>query len=396
MKILQIGKYFYPFRGGIETVVQNLSEGLHAKGNAVTVLCSSEKRSGNHYCLDNEFEIIKAPKIASLFSQPINLGLSKLMAENIARADVVHFHTPNPLVEFMSLFIPKTAPFIVTYHADVIRQKLLIPFYRPILRAFLNRADKIVVPTENHIRYSPILREFESKCEIIPFGIPADKFKLTGHVGNFMSLHQRQLGPYFLFIGRLVPYKGLRYLIEAMAKVNTNLVLIGDGPERPMLESMASELGIRNKIHFLGKVDSEAELVGLIHGSEGLVLPSITSAENFGLVQLEAMACSRPVIVTRLESGVSCVGEHLKTCYMVEPRDSMELGEAMSSLLRNSQMAIDMGKNGKERFLNHFTIEKMVQGHLDLYNKLSGGNVKQISKNRTSTGSGSGQGQEAA
>ena len=373
MKILQIGKYFYPFRGGIETVVQNLSEGLHAKGNSITVLCSSEKRSGNHYCLDNEFEIIKAPKIASFFSQPINLGLGKLMAENIKRADVVHFHAPNPLVEFMSLFIPKDVPFVTTYHADVINQKLLIPFYRPILRAFLHRCDKIVVPTENHIRYSPILREFENKCEIIPFGIPADKFKLTGHVGNFMSLHQRQLGPYFIFIGRLVAYKGLRYLVEAMTKVNSNLVLIGDGPERSHLEALATELGIRNKIHFLGKVDSESELVGLIHGSEGLVLPSISSAENFGLVQLEAMACSKPVIVTRLESGVSCVGEHLKTCYMVEPMDSLELGEAMSSLMRNSQNSLEMGRNGRERFLNQFTLEKMVQGHLDLYTKLVNG-----------------------
>jgi glycosyltransferase involved in cell wall biosynthesis len=369
MKIMQLGKYYFPFRGGIETVVQNLSEGLKDSGLDIKVLCSNEMRKGERKS-GLQIEVIKSARYGVLFSQPISPGLFFLMREYAKWADVMHFHTPNPMLEFLSLFVEKQGPWVATYHADVLNKKMLMPFYRPILRAFLSRLDRIIVPTINHILFSPHLREFQHKCQIIPFGVEPRDFLLTQEISQQQNKWKQQFQDFFLFVGRLVPYKGLEVAMHALAQVpDAKLVLVGNGPMRESLESSIRSLGIEKRVHFLGHVN-ETELKGLLHACRGLILPSITSAENFGLVQLEAMACSKPVITTNLRSGVPLVGEHQKTCFIVEPGRPSALAEAIHQLQQAPQLANEMGLAGLNRVQNHFTMKMMIDGHMNLYREL--------------------------
>jgi glycosyltransferase involved in cell wall biosynthesis len=366
LKILHVGKYYYPYRGGIESVVKDICTGLNEKGHEVEVLCSHTKPWGQKDNIDG-IEVTRVSRFGVLLGQCLVPTLFFWLLKKSKKADIVHIHTPNPLVEFFSLWIPKNTPLIVTYHSDVIRQKSLWALYRPLLRRLLNRAEKIYVATENHITHSMILPEFKEKCHVIPFGIKTEQYKESDAVLKKGINFREKYGSYILFVGRLVSYKGLDVLIKAAEKFSYPVVIVGEGPERRNLEQMVAEKGLKDQFHFLGKVEGEDSLTGLYYGCEVFVLPSKSSNENFGVVQIEAMACSRAVVTTELPSGVSAVGEKGKTCLQVKPGDPETLYMAITTLMENPELRKRMGRLGKARYHKLYTFKKMVEGHLQSY-----------------------------
>ncbi|MBT3585887.1 MAG: glycosyltransferase [Halobacteriovoraceae bacterium] len=370
MKILQIGKYYYPYRGGMETVVQTLCEGLVANQVDIQVLCSHERRLE----VDDALAGVKVHRMMRwgvLFSQSITPSLLYWVPKLAKEADVVHLHCPNPLAELAALFLPKSVPLVITYHSDVVRQKLLLPFYKPLLRRVLKRADKIIVATENHINYSFILPEFREKCEVIPFGINVERYS-ENIEGHKIQSAKEKFGTFALFVGRLVGYKGVQFLIEAMKKVNGNLVVVGDGPLMNELLTQIEDNGLEKRVFLLGQVKDDSELDLLFRACECFVLPSITTNEAFGMVQLEAMASKKAVVATNLKSGVPLVGEPNITSFIVEPGNVDQLSVAITRLLESSELAARMGQKGFIRFHDFFTQEKMVSSHIKVYESLLG------------------------
>lgn len=366
MKILHIGKYYYPFKGGMESVVQDLCEGLASSKQDVDVLCSETGLKGRTEII-NKVKVTKLSRLGTLFSQSLNPTLFFKLIFMASKYDVIHLHYPNPLAELASLFIPKNKPLLVTYHSDVIRQKFLLPFYRPLQRRILERADKIIVPTTNHISCSDILPEFEEKCEIIPFGLKTCNMPEPSELEEKVAALKSKYGSFALFVGRLVGYKGLDVLIKASQHISGSVLIVGKGPENEKLRSLVSKLGLQHKIKILGRVEDLEEFWSYFYASEFFVLPSISSNENFGIVQLEAMYCSKAVIATNLSSGVPLVGEKGKTSLLVNPSDSDQLSKAMEMLFQNKDLSIKMGKAGKERFDQLYTFNKMIDSHIDLY-----------------------------
>lgn len=369
MKILQVGKFYYPNRGGIETFLKTLTEGLTQAGDQVTVLCSSDKTSFK--ATDEEINgvrVIRVPFLGSAFSQPVSPTLPGWLLRLAREHDVVHVHTPNPLAELASLALPSgksgPLPLVVSYHSDVIRQKLLMPAYAPVLRSFLARANRIAVATPSHVQHSePLSRPaIAAKCQVIPYGLDPSRFTRTPELATRAADLRERFGRYILFVGRLVGYKGVEFLIEASRAFEATVVIAGDGPLRAELERRASGL----EVQFLGTVDDET-LAACFLGSDLLVLPSVTRAEAFGLAQLEAMAWGIPTVSTRLDSGASTVSVHDVTGLQVPPGDSDALGAAINSLLGNDDRRARMGRAAKERFLLEFTRDKMIRSYRALY-----------------------------
>lgn len=369
MRILHIGKYYWPFSGGMEVVVQNLCEGLVRQGDEVRVLCAAESPFAAQERIGG-VEVLRQGSFGTYFSQPLTPALFWSLSKLASWADVVHLHMPNPLAELAALLLPRDTPLVVTYHSDVIRQRALLPLYRPLLNGILKRADRIVVPTTNHIEYSAALPQFRDKCSIVPFGI--DDRALAMDMDTALQVQQlrAKYGRFFLFVGRLVSYKGLGNLIRAMDHLPANLLVVGDGPLRRQWEVLAHSLGVGHQVHFLGKVRNEALFKACYHGCEALVLPSVTSAENFGMVQLEAMACARPVITTNLPSGVPLVGLANESCLIVPPQDPEALAQAMRQLLADTHLVTQMGQAGRWRYEQLYTLEHMVKSHWDVYQSL--------------------------
>lgn len=371
MRILQIGKYYYPYRGGMETVLQQLAEGLVQSGNEVTVFSSSETRKSGWENI-NGVDVLRSGTYGKFASQPLTISLPKLILENQKKFDLINVHSPNPLVELALLGIDRSIPLVVTYHSDIVRQRFLKHLYHPIFKSLLHRADKIIAASPQLIEHSPLLSNFQSQCDVIPFGLDEKQFQLNAETKAHAAKIRLEHGPYVIFIGRLVGYKGVDVLLEAAKNISAKVLVIGEGPLKEELEQKA--YGLLN-VQFLGEVEN---VLPYLAGSELLVLPSVTTAEAFGMVLLEAMACAKPIVSSRLPTGISYVNRDGETGIQTEPGNPQALSSAINKILKDEKLKKQMGEAALARFQKHFSLKKFVDSYERLYHELLVSPVKRI------------------
>jgi glycosyltransferase involved in cell wall biosynthesis len=354
----------------METVLQTLAEGLVARGDDVTVLCSAENARGADEVLAG-VRVVRSPSLGKLLSQPMSLGLPVTLAKLAGSFDVVHLHMPNPLAELATLALPRRVPVVVTYHADINRQRALRPLYGPLRRAILARSRRIVVPTENHILFSEVLPRLRDKCVVVPFGIPAARYWLDDAARALADELRRRHGRFVLFVGRLVYYKGLSTLIEAARELEAHVVVVGDGPLRAQSQAKVDALGLGARVSLVGALE-QAELNAYLEACAVLVLPSVSRAEGFGMTLLEGMLFGKPLVTSRLASGVQLVNEDGVTGLQVEPREPRALAAALARLLADDALRASMGAAGRARLEARFSLEQMVSGYRAVYEEALG------------------------
>jgi rhamnosyl/mannosyltransferase len=354
MRILQLAKYYWPRSGGMERVVQGLAEGLAERGHeaeVVAVTAFGDQRAGKK----KRAAVTRAWSFAPVGSQEL---APAYIAAAWRRADVIHLHHPHSLADVAYALRPSLAPLVVTQHADYPSAKYKFPGWYA-----LKRAEAIVVPSRAHIALSRELKGFEEKVAVIPFGIDQHRWEMVPPPlpGNPTRA---------LFIGRLLPYKGLDFLLRAMELApELRLDIVGDGPERNRLKTLAVALAVSDRVKFWGEYPDE-DLTRRMADADFLVLPSVSTEEMFGLVLLEAMAAGRPVITTAVPSGVREVNEAGVTGLEVPIRDAAALAEAMRTLAANPALRDQMGAAGRRRVRDRFTLDRMTEAHLDLYAKV--------------------------
>jgi glycosyltransferase involved in cell wall biosynthesis len=372
MRIIHIGKYYPPYLGGMETVLRNLTEGLLDRFCEVTVLTAGDGPLDHEEILvgpnsGRTGRLVRASVYGHLNSQPLTLTLMSLIRREIAhfKPDLVHLHLPNPLAAaaWLALTVGRSMdppPLAVWYHADITRQRVGRFLVQPIVNACLKQSAGISVSSATLADKSPVLAPWRDKVGVIPFGIDSSPW---GEVVPTLD------GP-FLFVGRLVPYKGLDVLLEALARVpEAELVIIGEGPLQSSLTDQAASSGITGRVHFAGPMD-QTGVADHLSRARALVLPSVDASETFGLVQLEAMAAGVPVIASDLPTGVREVGEPGRTCLLVTPGDAGALADAMISLQNEPDLVVNLGTAGRVRFQERFTRETMLDRLLDWYSTL--------------------------
>ncbi len=364
MRILQVNKLYYPWIGGVEKVVQQIAEGLNGKDDLeIEVLCCQPKRKGKVEKI-NGVKVYKASSFGIFWGLPISFDFFRLFKKLSKDVDIIDFHHPFPLGDLaLFLFRPK-AKLIVHYHSDIFRQKILEIFFKTLVLNTLKRAQKILVSNPNLIKNSSYLRKFPEKCEVIPFGVDLSKFEKFDEreVENL----KKQYGDFVLFVGRLNYYKGLEYLIEAMKDIKANLVIIGEGPVKKNLKSQISNLKIENRVFFLPH-SNEKELINFYRACQVFVLPSIFKSEAFGIVLIEAMACGKSVISTEVGTGTSFVNQDGVTGFVVPPKDSQALAQAIKKILENKKLAQEFGQNAKKRAEAEFSLKLMLEKTAKIY-----------------------------
>lgn len=372
LNVLQINKYYYPHIGGIERVVQQIAEGLAEKTN-MTVLVSAEDKK-HHKENVKDVNLIRLPRHIKFGSMPISFGLFGTLRMLSKQQDIIQLHMPFPIGDLACLLSGYKGKIVLWWHSDVVRQKKLMLLYKPIMIKMLKRADAIVVATQGHIEGSAYLKPYREKCRIIPFGVEqsiedvADTYVTEKKV--LEATEEKQHPVRFLFVGRFAYYKGCGVLLDAFAKVQgAELVMVGSGGMEKQLKQSVKELGLIDKVQFLGALPEE-ELYKQYENCDAFVLPSIAKSEAFGLVQIEAMAFGKPVINTNLPSGVPYVSIHEKTGLTVEPGAVDKLAEAMQWLIDNKEERLQMGERARERMKAEYRLEKMTTRTLALYKQL--------------------------
>ncbi len=365
MKVLHVYKDFYPVLGGIENHLMLLTRELSRLPDmevAVLVTNTTKRTVVEQF---DRVRVTKAGRVATLASTPISPALFREIGRR--DYDILHLHFPYPLGEIASLLRGKARRIVISYHSDVVRQKLILRLYHPFLLRVLARADAIIAGSPNYVESSPYLSRFQGKCTVIPYGIDVSLFRPSSGHGESLGIPERFQAPFAIFVGKFRYYKGLHHLVRAMKDVKTgSLLLIGEGPEEPMLRSLVAGLGLENRVAFMGHVE-ERLLPGFYQAGQIFVLPSCLRSEAFGIVQVEAMACGLPVVSTELGTGTSFVNRHGETGLVVPPSDPAALAAAMNALLHDRSRREAMSIAARARVCSQFTKERMVESTLELY-----------------------------
>ena len=365
LRVLHVGKYYPPFRGGMESHLQCLSEELNGMLDLKVIVANIERRTTK--VLIDGVNVTRVSKVCDIKSAPICPDMVREIRKS--KADIVHIHWPNPTAVLAYLLSGHKGKLIFTYHSDIVRQRMLAVAFTPILRYALTKAAAIIVTSPNYIESSEILSEYRSKCWVIPFGVSVDHF--NQYDGKKVRRNRERYGPRIVLgVGRLVYYKGFEHLVRAMELVDGRLIIIGDGPLREHLSQLAIDLKVDHRVAFLSEVD---DVRPYYHAADVFALSSVMRSEAFGIVQLEAMACGKPVVNTKLDSGVTFVSPNGVSGLTVPAADSRALAEAINQLLNQPHRRTELGNKAKTRVAHKFTVEEMVKRTFHLYQHIMNG-----------------------
>jgi phosphatidyl-myo-inositol alpha-mannosyltransferase len=292
------------------------------------------------------------------------LGLDPRGAFRVARLlathefDVVHVH--EPLVPALPWFVIRQAraPIVATFHVHREHGHRWYPIARPWLRSLLNRVHCRIAVSEPARR--TIAQYFPGAYEVVPNGIDVDAFRTSR--ARPAALPADQL--HVVYVGRLEPRKGVDHLIRAMARVqrtvrDANLVIVGDGPQQRMLIDVARTLAVR--VEFTGRVP-DADLPAYVQAADVVCSPAL-GGESFGIVLLEAMACEKPVVASRIAGYQTLVGP--ADCgVLVPPGDDNALSEALLLLLQDRHLRQSLGSRGLHAARQHdwSSIARVLEG----------------------------------
>lgn len=369
MRILHVYRTFFPdTQGGLEEVIRQICSGTQKLGADCRVFTTTKVSGGPKVVKVDETQVIRAKESFEVASCNVALTAIPDFREQTDWADIVHYHFPWPFADILNLYAPNQKHRVLTYHSDIVRQKLLLRFYSPLMHRFLGSMDRIVCTSPNYFATSDALSNFEDKVEIVPIGLERDTYpdvteeemaKVRGRFGE----------NFFLFVGVLRYYKGLHILLDAIKQAPFKVVIVGSGPTENQLQTQAKALGLTNVI-FAGHVNEKTK-VALFKLSKCIVFPSYLRSEAFGVTLLEGAMFSRPLISTEVGSGTSHVNVHEETGLVIAPGSAKALRRAMDQIHSRPEMAELMGARAKRRFERLFNGSLMAARYAQIYSELT-------------------------
>lgn len=361
VNILHVYRTYYPeTQGGLEEVIRQLCASTSALGADCRVFTTSPTPEPTMIQRPECFVVQNKCNI-EIASCNISIQALRNFGKQVEWADVVHYHYPWPFADALHFTAKHEKPTVVTYHSDIVRQKLLGWLYGPLMRSFLNSVDRIVCTSPNYFATSDVLSQFSSKVEVIPIGIDPDDSCTN-------SIPQKVDKDFFLFVGVMRYYKGLHILLDAIKDAPFNIVLVGSGPIEGDLRAQAIKMGLTNVV-FAGHLDDTAKHA-LYRQARAVVFPSYLRSEAFGVTLVEGAMHGLPLISTEVGSGTSHVNIHNETGLVVPPASHIGLRRAMDFMWNNPNHAKRMGQAAKKRYEELFTARIMGNRYFDLYSEL--------------------------
>jgi glycosyltransferase involved in cell wall biosynthesis len=370
IRVLTFGRFADDNFGGLERYVFELGRALEGEVSFVNIVA----RRGSRPDVPTAGETVYARSVANLGDTPICPGMPLHALRRHWRApfDIVHLQFPaDPMAHLACELLPRSVKRVIGWHSDIVRQQGLLKLYRPFLNHSLRRADAIIAATPAHISSSAQLAPVRgtARFHIVPYGFDLARFRDRPALAD--EIRRRHAGRFLLFaLGRHVYYKGFEFLIRALASIpQATLALGGQGPLTPELRRIAREAGVAERVEFLGRIP-DRDLPAWYHACDVFCLPSVEPAEAFGIVQVEAMACARPVLCCQLHNGVNWVNRDGETGLAVPAADPAALAVALTRLRRDAALRARLGEEGRRRAFSVFSAEAMASGTLAVYREV--------------------------
>ena len=373
MRILHFFKTYWPDTfGGVERTIHSIATGVSRYGDESAVLSLSKNPRENSRQLDGH-PALKAKLSFEFASTGFSREAFSKFHEQVQTADIIHYHFPWPFMDMVHLWERPDKPCLVTYHSDIVKQKALLQLYRPLMKAFLKRVDRIVVTSPNYLESSRQLEGFKDKADIIPIGLDRESYPLID-VEKKAFWKGKLPDRFFLFVGVLRYYKGLHILLKAAALTGYPIVVVGNGPMEDELKKQAHEEGLSN-CFFLGALPDDDKVV-LLDLAYATVFPSHLRSEAFGLSLIEASMFGKPMITCEIGTGTSYVNKNGETGFVVAPDNAQAFASAMTILWENPDKQKKLGEAAFQRYQDYFTATRMAQSYHELYKNLEAGEFK--------------------
>ena len=368
MKILQLGK-FHPVRGGVEKVMYDLMTGLSERGVDCDMLCALSAGGSQVTTINAHARLIGCRTWMKAASTMISPAMIFTLRRRCGEYDIIHVHHPDPMACLALFLSGYRGKVVLHWHSDIEKQKTLLRLYRPLQEWLLRRADLIVGTTPVYTAESPCLARVQHKIVCLPIGI----VPVVPRPEAVDALKRKYPGRKIVFsLGRLVAYKGYRYLIEAARYLTDDYVVLigGSGPLMCNLQAEIESWGVEDRVKLSGGIPDE-DLPAYFGACNVFCLSSVQKTEAFGIVQIEAMSCGKPVVATRIpHSGTSWVNEHGMSGLNVAPENAKELAEAIMAIAGDRQTYEKFAAGARKRYRDTFTKERMINNVLEIYNDI--------------------------
>ena len=369
MEVLHVYKTFLGDNfGGVERVIAQISQSAYASDDVKHRVLSLSPQPIPKELDFNGCKNIRYKENFCIASNSISFSLLKDFRSLVEEADIIHYHFPWPFADILHLAWQIKKPSLLTYHSDIVRQRILLCLYRPLMNRFLKAVDHIVATSPNYLETSTVLQKYKDKVSVIPIGLnkasyPSPCQERTSH------WRTRYGDQFFLFVGVMRYYKGLHILLEAARETTFPILIVGTGPIEIELKLKAEELKLTN-IYFLGRLSDEDKIV-LLQLCIAVIFPSHLRSEAFGISLLEGAMYSKPLISSEIGTGTSYININGETGLVVPPSDPLALRKAMQFLWDNPLERAEMGEKAILRYWELFTAEKMVNQYEKLYRKMT-------------------------
>ena len=372
-RVLQISNYQYPHIGGIEQVARDIADALLENDEIEQkMICFNEDaQDGDYICHRREtvydkvdgFDVIRCGCIAKVASQSLSTTYNRELKKifNEFKPNLVIFHYPNPFVaHFLLKYKKQDFKLALYWHLDITKQKSIKKFFHGQNLALIDRADYILGATPIHLNESEFSEYFGEKKYVLPYMIDEKKLVLTEEekqaAENIRKKHQdEKIG---FFIGRHVPYKGLKYLVEASSKLSDTKIHFYIAGQGELTEELKKQAQDDPKIEFIGRISGSQRRI-YQQACDIVCFPSITRNEAFGLALAEGMYFGKPAVTFHIDgSGVNYVNLDRVTGIECPNCDSDAYAEAINKLCKDDKLREEYGRNARQRVLENFTVDR--------------------------------------
>jgi len=378
MEILQVVAFYPPHLGGTERHAYSLKKELELLGNEVDVITSNFPK-----CYSSERNVTRLHILCKPSLVPICPSIFKSLKE--IQTDVVHMHTPARFfpeaTTFFYRFFRRKVPLVITNHSPISEgmtslERAVYILHNSLIQRWVHKnVQRIIVQGEAAKRelslmvLKDISDRFSGKIRIVPNGVDCKVFDPRKYCARdarkkFGILEENVI----VFIGRLVKYKGVHYLLRALQIIkrdlqDVSLVIVGDGALKPHLKALCQKLDMDSDVRFMGVLPHE-DIPLILSFASALVHPSVN--EGITTVVLEAMAMAKPVVVT----DAGCIPEVVTRArggFVVEKRNVSQLADAILSTLSDKKMAFRMGQQGRRFIQERYSWSSVAKEHLKVY-----------------------------
>lgn len=349
----------------MESFLGDLTSAQVRQGHEVAAIVHGD---GGEARVQDGVRVYRVPTFGDLLYAPMSPGFPRWLRRVIRdwKPDVIHAHVPNlSSLWLLAIRRSKQIPWIIQWQSDIHveggprRLQLAYQFYRGLEAKLLRRAAAIICSSPDYLAASQPLARWIGKARVVPLGI--DPARITNCVGpsGVERLWPGRPGLRVLVVGRLAHYKGHRFLLHAVRQVSdVSVLVVGEGELGRELERLTKDLGVTDRVSFMGHTDTPT-LNGLLHACDAVCLPSTARTESFGIVLLEAMVASKPVIASDVSgSGMPWVVRTAGHGLLAQPGSPESLGEALEAM-KDPAVRERLGEAGARALRERFHIDRV-------------------------------------